>query len=134
MPNTLNVLVMIHYLKWGGNINMIKLNTERLSILPLNEYNLKLAINDFNEMEQNLGVTITNKNIGDRERDVFKIRLNSVKNNPMNYMWHTTWLIILKSENRIIGHIMLKGYPDKNGEVILGYYMQNDYRCKGYMT
>lgn len=113
---------------------MLKLNTERLSILPLDEYNLELSINAFNKMEKNLGLTITNKNIGDREKNVFKIRLNGVKNNPMNYMWYTTWIIILKLENRIVGHIMLKGYPNENGEIIIGYYMQDEYRCKGYMT
>jgi len=113
---------------------MLKLNTERLSILPLDEYNLELSINDFNKMEKNLGLTITDKNIGGREKNVFNIRLNGVKNNPMNYMWYTTWIIILKPENRIVGHIMLKGYPNENGEVIIGYYMQDEYRCKGYMT
>jgi hypothetical protein len=113
---------------------MVKLNTERLSILALDEYNLELSINDFNKMEKNLGLTITDKNIGDREKNVFKIRLNGVKNNPKKYMWYSTWIIILKQENRIVGHIMLKGYPDENGEVIIGYYMQDEYRCNGYMT
>lgn len=113
---------------------MIKLNTERLDILPLDEYNLELSINNFNKMEKNLGLTITEKNIGTREKDVFKIRLQGVKNNPEKYMWYTTWVIILKSENRIIGHIMLKGYPNENGEVIIGYYMQKQYRSRGYMS
>lgn len=113
---------------------MLELNTERLNILPLDEYNLELSISDFNKMEENLGLTITEKNIGTREKDVFKIRLKGVKSNSINYMWYTTWVIILKSENRIIGHIMLKGYPDENGEVIIGYYMQEQYRGRGYMS
>jgi len=116
------------------DVHMLKLNTERLSILSLSQYNLELSINDFNKMEKTLGLTITDKNIGDREKSVFKIRLNGVKNNPINYMWYTVWLIILKSKNRIVGHIMLKGYPNENGEVIIGYYMQDEYRCNGYMT
>lgn len=113
---------------------MLTLNTEQLSILPLDEYNLELSINNFNTMEKNLGLAITEKNIGPREKDVFKIRLKGVKNNPINYMWYTTWIVILKSENRIIGHIMLKGYPNENGEVIIGYYMQEQYRGMGYMS
>lgn len=28
---------------------------------------------------------------------------------------------------------MLKGYPNKNGEVTIGYWMQDNYRCNGYM-
>jgi ribosomal-protein-alanine N-acetyltransferase len=113
---------------------MLKLNTERLNILPLDKYNLELSINDFNEMERNLELTVTDKNIGIREKNVYKIRLEGVENNPINYMWYTTWVIVLKGENRIIGAIMVKGYPKENGEVIVGYAMQDDYKRKGYMT
>lgn len=112
---------------------MLKLDTERLNITPLDEYNLELSINDFNKMERNLRLAITDKNIGVREKDVFKIRLKGVKDNPQKFMWYTTWIIILKNENRVVGHIMLKGYPDENGEVVVGYYMQDDYKRKGIM-
>jgi ribosomal-protein-alanine N-acetyltransferase len=54
---------------------MLKLNTERLNILPLDKYNLELSINDFNKMERNLELTVTDKNIGIREKNVYKIRL-----------------------------------------------------------
>jgi hypothetical protein len=43
---------------------MLKINTERLSILPLDKQNLVLAIENYNEMEKSLGLTITDKNIG----------------------------------------------------------------------
>lgn len=112
---------------------MFKVNTQRLEIIPMDEHNLELCINDFNKMEKNLGFTVTDKNIGSREKDVFKIRLNGVKKNPERYMWYTTWMIVIKSENRIVGHIMIKGFPNEKGETIIGYYMQDGYRKKGYM-
>jgi RimJ/RimL family protein N-acetyltransferase len=34
----------------------------------------------------------------------------------------------------MIGTIMLKGYPNENGEVIIGYAINEEYRCNGYMT
>lgn len=113
---------------------MLEISTERLKILPLNEHNLQLSITNFNEMEKALGLTATDKNIGLKEKNVFKIRLNDVKNNHMKYMWYTTWIIISKSKNQIIGHIMLKGYPNEKGEIIIGYYMQEQYRGNGYMN
>lgn len=113
---------------------MLEVSTERFKIVPLNEYNLELSIINFNKMEKSLGLTVTDKNIGFREKNVFKIRLNDVKNNNSKYMWYTTWIVSLKSENRIIGHIMLKGYPNEQGEVNIGYYMQEHYREKGYMS
>ena len=112
---------------------MLKLNTERLNIIPLDKYNLELSINDFNEMERNLCLTVTDKNIGIREKNVYKIRLKGVESNPINYMCFTTWVIVLKEENRIVGAIMIKGYPNENGEVIVGYAMQDGYKQKGYM-
>ena len=113
---------------------MLEIHTERLKILPLNEHTLELSITNFNEMEKALGLTVTDKNIGLREKNVFQIRLNDVKNNGTNYMWYTTWIVISKFKNRIIGHIMIKGYPNENGEVNIGYYMQEQYRGNGYMN
>lgn len=113
---------------------MLEITTNRFKIVPLNENNLELSINNFNEMENALGLSVTDKNIGLREINVFKIRLNDVKNNHTRYMWYTTWVIILKSENRIVGHIMIKGYPNDKGEVTIGYYIQEFYRGKGYMV
>lgn len=113
---------------------MVDISTERLKIIPLDKQSLELSIIDFNEMEKSLGLIYTDENIGQREKDVFRIRLVDVKSNEENYIWYTTWMVILKSENRIIGHIMIKGYPDKNGDVTIGYYTQPLYRGNGYMS
>ncbi len=112
---------------------MIEVNTNRLRILPLNETQLNLAISDFNQLERELNLNVTDKNIGPREQDVYKIRLNDMQKNLDRYAWFTPWMMIDKSINRIIGTIMIKNYPDDNGEVIIGYAMQEDFRRKGYM-
>lgn len=112
---------------------MLKINTDRLIISPLNKYNLELAINNFNQMEHILNLTVTDENIGIREKYVYNLRLEGVKNNSKNYIWYTTWIIVLKTENRFIGHIMLKGYPNENGEVTIGYWIQDKYKRNGYM-
>jgi len=112
---------------------MIEVNTKRLKLIPLNEYNLLLAIEDFNKLEEALGVQVTEKNIGIREKEVYKIRLKGVIENPKQYEWYTPWVLISKEKNRIVGAIMLKNYPDSNGEVIIGYAMQDGFRRKGYM-
>lgn len=112
---------------------MLKINTDRLIISPLNKTHLELAISNFNEMESNLNLTVTNKNIGDREKYVYGLRLQGLTKDPQNYMWYTTWIIISKAENRFMGHIMLKGYPNTNGEVTIGYWIQDEYKRKGYM-
>lgn len=113
---------------------MLVIETERLKIFPLDQSCLELCISDFNEMEKVLGLAITDRKLGDREKNVYKIRLKSVENNPTNYMWNTVWIVALKEENRFIGSIMIKNYPNENGEVIVGYSIEIDYRRNGFMT
>ncbi len=113
---------------------MLRVNTERLYILPLDQKNLEFCIDEYDEMEQNFNLTVSNKEPDDRQKNVWRIRLNGVKSDPMNYMWYTVWIIVLKEANRIIGTAMLKGYPNEKGEIIIGYVMEERYRCKGYMT
>jgi len=113
---------------------MLAIDTNRLTILPLDQSLLEISLSDFNEMEKVLGLVITYRKLSDREKNVYKIRLKSVENNPIQYMWYTVWIISLKEENKFIGSIMIKNYPNDNGEVILGYSIENDYRCNGFMT
>jgi [ribosomal protein S5]-alanine N-acetyltransferase len=113
---------------------MLAIDTNRLNILPLDQSLLEICISDFNEMERVLGLVITDRKLGDREKNVYRIRLKSVENNPIHYMWYTVWIIALKEENKFIGSIMIKNYPNDNGEVIIGYSIENDYRWNGFMT
>ncbi|WP_160687560.1 hypothetical protein [Clostridium sp. C2-6-12] len=78
---------------------MLKIDTDRLIISPLNKTNLELAIGNFNKMQKILNLTATNKNVGGREKYVYGLRLQGVKSNPKNYMWYTTWIIISKAKN-----------------------------------
>ncbi|MGG7162477.1 GNAT family N-acetyltransferase [Clostridium ihumii] len=112
---------------------MLKLNTKRLDILALNEEHLRLCINDFKKFEKNIGLSCSEKNIEDKDRNVFLIRLKDVVKNNEKYMWYTTWIIISKNENKYIGHLMIKGYPNENGEVLIGYVIRKEYRRQGYM-
>lgn len=50
---------------------MLKINTERLNILPLNKYNLGLCISKYGEVERSLGLTFTDKKLFDREKSVY---------------------------------------------------------------
>lgn len=113
---------------------MFVIDTDRLNILPLDQSHLELCISDFNKMERVLGLAITDRKPDGREKNVYKIRLKNVANNPINYMWYTVWIIALKEENRFIGSMMIKNYPNENGEVIIGYSIESDYRCNGFMT
>lgn len=123
----------IHFIFTSEDDKLIDIMTSRLRIVALNEKQLKLAILDFNQLERNLNLMVTDKNIGEREKAVYKIRLNDMQAHLDQYAWFTPWMLIDKSMNRIIGAIMIKNYPNEKGEVVIGYAMQEEFRRKGYM-
>lgn len=113
---------------------MFRIITDRLIIIPLDKEQLELCINAYGEMEKTLGLNNTDTRQSERQKSVCKIRLNGVMDNPIRYMWFTVWIIVHKEENKIIGSAMIKGYPNQKGEVIVGYGVNESYRCKGYAT
>ncbi len=113
---------------------MIKLETERLNLIPLQARNLAMSVENYGEMETDLGLRVTNTILDDEMKHAMKVRLRKVLEDGENYLWLTNWAVVLKEENQIIGFIMIKGYPNENGEVIVGYGIEEKYRKRGYAT
>jgi [ribosomal protein S5]-alanine N-acetyltransferase len=113
---------------------MIELNTERLRLIPLNAESLKLLIDNQNEMEIKLSLNKSEGVLSKELKHAMEFRLSKVMEDQQNFLWYTNWLIVLREENCIVGGIMLKGRPNENGEVIIGYYTSPEYQGNGYMT
>jgi RimJ/RimL family protein N-acetyltransferase len=108
--------------------------TKRLKMLPLEANSLALSLEDYEKMQKDLGLKISNIDLDKDMLYAMKVRLRKVLEDMDNYLWLTNWAIVLKEENQIIGFIMIKGYPNEFGEVILGYGIDEEYRRKGYAT
>ena len=113
---------------------MFILENKRLKLIPLDDYNLRLLVKDRQKMERNLGVKINDTELEESEIIALRTSLQKVIENKEDYLWYTNWVIVLKKENKIIGGLCFKGCPDEKGRVEIGYGMQDEYRCKGYMT
>ncbi len=113
---------------------MFILETEKLKLIPLDAQNLRWSIEDRQKMERNLGVKITDTELEEPVKKAMRTSLKMVLENKKDYLWFTSWEIVLKKENRIIGGLCFKGCPDEKGRVEIAYGMQDEYRCKGYMT
>ncbi|WP_309249107.1 GNAT family N-acetyltransferase [Clostridium estertheticum] len=113
---------------------MINLESERLKLLPLQAKYLALAVDNYGKMESKLGLSVSNTILDDEMKYAMKVRLRKVLEDNKNYLWLTNWAIVLKEENRIIGFIMIKGCPNENGEVIVGYGIEDIFRNRGYAT
>jgi len=113
---------------------MSSLETKKLKLIPLDVHNLRYSIEDRRKMERNLRVKITDTELEEPVKKAMRTSLKMVLENKKNYLWFTSWEIVLKKENRIIGGLCFKGCPDEKGRVEIGYGMQDEYRCKGYAT
>jgi RimJ/RimL family protein N-acetyltransferase len=113
---------------------MFILETKKLKLIPLDDYNLRLLVKDRQKMERNLGVKINDTELEESEIIALRTSLQKVIENKEDYLWYTNWVIVLKKENKIIGGLCFKGCPDEKGRVEIGYGIQEEYRCKGYTT
>ncbi|MFC9540912.1 GNAT family N-acetyltransferase [Lysinibacillus sp. NPDC056959] len=113
---------------------MIEISTNRLRLIPLNAKCLELLINEEKTLEIELSVSSNEVFLDEELRQALMFRLSKVLEDQENYIWYTNWVIVSKEKNCIVGGIMLKGLPNEQGEVVIGYYTFPQYQGKGYMT
>lgn len=121
-----------------GMRSEMELETERLRVIALDRDNLIRCRVSRKLMEKNLELNITHCVIDRETEDDLKIALEMmihlVEEDEENYLWNTNWEIVLKEKNRIIGGFCFQGCPNTNGEVQIGYIMQEEFRGRGYTT
>lgn len=113
---------------------MIEISTKRLRLIPLNAKCLELLINEEKTLKIELSVSSNEVFLDEELRQALMFRLSKVLEDQENYIWYTNWVIVSKEKNCIVGGIMLKGLPNEQGEVAIGYYIFPQYQGKGYMT
>lgn len=100
-------------------MEMIMVTTERMSIFPISDEEMKIKI----EQE-------TNEEI----KSAYTEMLACCKRNPEQRIWYAIWLMQLNDGSRqIVGDLCFKGIND-NGSVEIGYGMNPDYEGRGLMT
>lgn len=59
--------------------------------------------------------------------------LEQLNNDPSLLNWGS-WMVVRKSDDRVIGDLGFKGKPDENGVVEIGYGFLKDFWNNGYAT
>lgn len=118
---------------YQGIVDM-PLRTKRLKIVPLNLDQFKLLLKDKDKMEASLGLKPSSEMMDEHTQQAMQGLYKEALKNKKNHLWYTNWQIILKDENVVIGSACFKGQPNENGEVELGYGINESFRNKGYMT
>lgn len=112
----------------------MKLETDRLEIIPLNYNQLKLLTEDVDQFERELNCQYCGEEMEGIILDIFKGQVEIVEKNRESYFWHTFWLFRIKNEGKFIGSACFKNSPDDKGEVEIGYGINENFRNYGYTT
>ncbi len=112
---------------------MLELQTARLRLIALDAENLRLSLEDPQQMADNLGLQRCSSAPQGELRAAVEQMLAGVLRDAANYLWYTHWQIVLKEQNDIIGGLCFKGPPGTEGQVEIGYGIEPPYQGKGYM-
>lgn len=110
------------------------LETHRLKIAPLPVAQFRLLLSGVGKLEKELALTPSYESLDENTQQAMTGLFNLALEHEDKYWWYTYWLIVLKSENKIIGGACFTGEPDSEGQVEIGYGTNLFYRSKGYMT
>lgn len=113
---------------------MFQVQTARLFLVPLTVEQMQLMMDDYQQLEDRLGLPRTDQRLARRLYPVLTHNLSFIRNDPENEIWYTYWVLIDKTETRIVGGLGFKGPGDERGVVEIGYGVNDSDRNRGYMT
>ncbi|GAB6106289.1 GNAT family N-acetyltransferase [Fusibacter bizertensis] len=113
---------------------MVEIQTDRLRIVALDLENLYHYVHDYECVQLNLGVEVTMPVQDPEIKYVFSRAHYEASSHPEDILWYTSWEVILKTENVIIGGVCFKGPPDDDNEVEIGYEIVPEHQNNGYAT
>lgn len=112
----------------------MKFETERLELIPLNVHELELWTSNIKQLEKELNCLYEAEPIEGEFLEIIKKQIEITLNDKENYIFHTFWLIIRKSDRVVIGSADFKDVPNKDGEVEIGYGQGKKFEHNGYIT
>jgi [ribosomal protein S5]-alanine N-acetyltransferase len=112
--------------------------TPRQRLHPLSPGELKLFARDRAACCAWLGLaegeTIVPETLREEYAQALPVCFSKVEKSPDEFRWWTAWLLILSADNRWIGATGFAGPPNERGHVYLGFWIDDRYQKKGYMT
>jgi [ribosomal protein S5]-alanine N-acetyltransferase len=112
----------------------MKIETERLLLVPLSPRQLKLWVEDIPSLEKELNAVYMAEPMEGFFSDIVKDQLKKAEEDPQNFLWYSFWFLIRKSDRVVVGSADFKNIPDETGEVEIGYGLGEKFEHNGYMT
>lgn len=111
------------------------IETKRLIIKPLNSDQLEKYVNSPDELVADLGLVHPAVPMPGEVKDAIRNDLLPMISDPTkDTLFYTMWLVVEKSRSAIVGGICFHGEPDENGEVEIGYGIDDPFQNQGYMS
>lgn len=111
------------------------IETERLKIIPLTYDEVIQYKDQKNELEKKSGLIESNSEHAAQFIEMLEKKLLPLlKDKKEDYIFNTIWLAADKKEKVIVCDFGIKGSPDMNNEIEIGYGTQKHYQNRGYMT
>lgn len=111
------------------------IETDRLIIRPLNFKELEMLASNPLAFAGELSLSVS-KSLTEEEtlEAIRNDLLPFLSDGDKNASFYTMWVIIAKQQQAIYGGFCFHGAPDEQGEVEIGFGIDNEFRNKGYMT
>ncbi len=111
----------------------MKLETVRLRIVPLDAVAFQKLLCGLESLESWMGLTPSGERMDGETRMAMEWLYQQGREHPEEFIWYTSWAIILKEKNMVVGSACFKGMPDEYGTVELGYGIYPSFRRRGFM-
>lgn len=110
--------------------------TDRLFLTPLTARQLRLWIENISSLEQELDCHYCSDSepLEGIFLDIVKRQLDITEKDADNYLYHTFWFLIRKTDRVVVGSADFKNIPNQNNEVEIGYGLGKSFEHNGYMT
>lgn len=110
------------------------IETSRLYLIPLTANQLKLWIEDIPALEKELNCSYHAEPMEGVFLDIVKEQFEITARDEPNYLYHSFWFLVRKTDRIVVGSADFKDLPNADGEVEIGYGLGKEFEHNGYMT
>lgn len=110
------------------------IETERLLLCPLNARQMGLWITDLPALEREWDCRYDAEPVEGVFRDILQQQWEITARDERNYLFHSFWLLLRKTDRIVVGALDFKAPPNTQKEVEIGYGLGGAHERRGYMT
>jgi [ribosomal protein S5]-alanine N-acetyltransferase len=111
------------------------IETPRLQIKPLSAAQLKKYACSPDDLAREMNIVPSEMPMGEAVREaILNDLLPNVADPEKDPLFNTFWIIVEKNRKAVVGGFCFHGEPDENGEVEIGYGIDEPFQNRGYMS